>query len=517
MTLMAVVIAAFLVGGVCRRLGVSAPLPLVASGIVLGLLGGSDSLDLDPDIVLSVALPPLIFSSALTMSYVGLRRNLSSVLFLSVGLVIFTAAVVGWVTAIVLAPIPIAVAVALGGILAPSDAVATSAVANKVGMVHRTQTILEGEALLNDGAALTIFNIAVAAAVAGSITGFEFAGIAVISVVGGVGIGFIGGYLARWVVNGLDDSLIENALVLLVPFALFGAAEAVGASGFLAVVVAGLMLSRGAGRAGGMTRLQLGAIWSVITFILESLAFFIVGFELPHLIETMSSNDELVGILGPTMAVLATVMLARIVWVLPAFWVPQSWLRKGETRSEERRALAVVAWAGIRGPVSAFAAIGLPTMLNDGSPFPQRDQLLLITSIVVIATLLLQGSTLGALMRRLGAIPAAGADDAAVSEARHAATKAALACLHTELEKEHDLPESVSKELRRLADDQSDEVVDKLDHDSSTRTEFRRIRSEMIDAQRKVMFEYRDDGRLPEDVAGRLIHDLDLQEASLGS
>lgn len=512
---LAVLTAAFAVGALCRRSGISAPLPLIVSGAAIGLLPGSSSLSLDPDVVLSAALPPLVFASALTTSYVGLRRNLPAVLWLSVGLVIFTAAVVGLVTNAVLSPIPLAAAFALGAILAPSDAVATSAVASKVGMIRRTRTILEGEALLNDGAALTLFNIAVAAAVAGSISGSELAVIAFTSVVGGIGIGIAGGLLARRVIGLLDDSLLENSLVLIVPFALFAGSEAIEASGFLAVVVAGLILSRGAGRSGAMTRLQLGAIWAVVNFVLESLAFFIVGFELPHLIESMNDQNDLDGVFVPAAAVLTAVILARIVWVVPAMWLPRSWLRKGETRSVERRSVAVAAWAGMRGPVSAFAAVGLPLTLDDGSSFPQRDRLLLITSIVVIATLLLEGSTLGPLMRRLGVTAPESADDGAVAEAHHAATRAAVERLQADLAQQPHLPDDVVEKLRRFADKQSEASEDELLANSPHQAEFRRLRSDMIDAKRRVVFEFRDDGRLPDDVAGGLIHDLDLDEAAL--
>ncbi len=509
-----VLVAAFAVGGICRRFDVAAPLPLIAAGVALGLAPGSGSLALDPDVVLLTALPPLVFASALTTSYIGIRQNLSAILSLSVGLVAFTAATVGWVTSAVLAPIPWAVALALGAILAPSDAVATSAVAGRAGMNRRTRTVLEGEALVNDGTALTLFNIAVAAAVAGTVSGSELAIVAGASVVGGLALGVAGGLLARWVIDVLDDSLLENALVLVVPFGLFAAAELVEASGFLAVAVAGLLLSRAAGRAGATTRIQLNAIWAVVTFVLETLAFFIVGFELPHLIESMHERGELSGTAWPALAVLLTVIAARLVWVLPAMWLPQSFLRLGERRDDSRRAVAVVSWAGMRGPISVFAAVGLPRLLDDGSAFPERDRLQLITSIVVVATLLLQGSTLAALMRRVGATVSSSSDDAIEAEARRAASRSAMEHLEIQLRDRPDLPESITARLRQLAQSGQTDAEHPRLH-AREREEFRRVRMAMIDAERRVIFTYRDDGRLPEEIARRMITALDYDEAAL--
>ena len=184
-----VMTAAIIAGGVCRRFGIAAPLPLLAVGVVIGVLPLTDGVEINPDLLLELVLPPLLFSAALASSYIGIRANLRPVLMLSVGLVIFTALAVGVAVGAVLPELPLAVAITLGAILGPADAVATAAVARKVGMPRRTLTIIEGENLINDGTALTVFNVAVAAAVAGSVTAMEVGRIVVASVVGGVAIG----------------------------------------------------------------------------------------------------------------------------------------------------------------------------------------------------------------------------------------------------------------------------------------------------------------------------------------
>ncbi|MET0741558.1 MAG: Na+/H+ antiporter [Candidatus Nanopelagicales bacterium] len=515
-----VVTAAIIAGGVCRRFAIAAPLPLLAVGVAIGVLPFTDGLDLNPDLLLELVLPPLLFSAALASSYIGIRANLRPVLMLSVGLVVFTALVVGVTVGGVLPDLPLAAAIALGAVLGPADAVASAAIARKVGMPRRTLTIIEGENLINDGTALTVFNVAVAAAVAGSVTGWEVGQIVLASVVGGFAIGFAAGWAIRELFRRTRrDSLLDNALILVTPFLVFAMAEDVEASGFLAVVIAGLVLAHSTTRTGYATRLQLAAVWSVMTFVFESLAFLVVGLELPHVVADLSDNGDLDRVVVPTVVALLAVVLARIVWVFPATYIPRLLSRRIRTEDPAPpvRTIAVVAWAGMRGPVSLFAALALPLTVDDGAPFPDRDLLILVTTLVVIGTLLLQGLTLGPLITHLGVADRdVSARLLAEAEAQHHAAQAALARLDEELEVGPRPPDDIVQKLRSVAERRSLSAWEQLGGPEETPSDaYRRLRLAMLDAERDVFVQYRDEGRLPEDVLRRVFRDLDLEQAVL--
>ena len=296
-------------------------------------------------------------------------------------------------------------------------------------------------------------------------------------------------------------------------------AEGVEASGFLAVVIAGLVLSHSATRTGYATRLQLAAVWSVLTFVFESLAFLVVGLELPHVVGDLRDAGELDRVVVPTLVALVTVVLARIVWVFPATYAPRLLSRRIRIAdpAPPARHIAVVAWAGMRGPVSLFAALALPLTVDGGAPFPDRDLLILVTTLVVIGTLLLQGLTLGPLITRLGV---AERDVSALllaeAEAQHHAAQAALARLDEELEVGPRAPDDIVQKLRSVAERRSLSAWEQLGGPEETPSDaYRRLRLAMLDAEREVFVQYRDEGRLPEDVLRRVFRDLDLEQAVL--
>ena len=289
----AALLLALAVAGWCRRIGRPAPLPVVVTGLLLGLLPGSEGFGANPELILSLALPPLLFAAALNSSFIGIRANRRPILLLSVGLVVFTALVVALALRLAVPGVPWSVALTLGAVLGPTDAVAASAIGGRLGLPPRILTILEGESLVNDGTGLTLFRVAVAAVVAGSMTAARATAILLLAVVGGIALGLAAGVLLRRLIRILRDPLLETTAVLLTPFVLFLGAEAVGASGFLAVVVCGLMVSHtAAAEQGFATRLQSSAIWSVVSFVLEAAAFLILGLELPHLIDTVRGGTD---------------------------------------------------------------------------------------------------------------------------------------------------------------------------------------------------------------------------------
>ena len=524
-----IVVIAIVVAGACRRFDKAAPLPLVAAGLALGIPAASGSLALNPEVVLGVALPPLLFAQALNTSYVGIRKNRRPVLLLSVGLVIFTAATVAVTVQATVSGVSLAVALTLGAVLGPTDAVAASAIGSRLGLPRRPLTILEGESLVNDGTALTIFRVALSAAVATSVTWEHSLGVLGIAVSGGIVLGLAGGYALRVLLRRLNDPLLENAIILLAPFALYFGTERLHSSGFLAVVVAGLMLSHSqSAELNYATRLQATAVWDVVTYVLESVAFVVIGFELPELWRALDSQQDKAGVpdqssvLIAATAVFVTILVSRFIWVFPGTYLPRVLVRKiRETEPRPSwRSVVIVGWAGIRGPVSLLAALGIPTKVESGAPFPQRDVLLLITGLVVVATLTIQGLTLAPLVRWIR--PAEGTrnedqqDKLAEAEAQHHAAQAALARLDEELEVGPAVDEEVVRRLRDYAEHRANSAWESLGGPAERPAQaYRRLRLSMLEAEREVFLNYRDRGRLPDEVLRRVFHELDLEQANL--
>jgi Na+/H+ antiporter len=441
--LLAVVTA---LSGASRRLGVPSPFVLVVAGIVLAYAPEMPRVELDPDIVLVLVLPPLLYAAALSTAFADFRDNLRPIALLSVGLVLVTTFTVGAAAHLVADDLPWAAAIALGAIVAPPDAVSATSVARRLALPRRILTILEGESLLNDATSLVAYRIAVAAAVAGGSTSLGgAAGDFVTSAAGGAAIGFALGWVLATLRRRLDDPLLENALSLLTPFAAYLPAEQLGVSGVLSVVVAGLYLGRRApSLLSSSTRLQGQALWSMITFLLEGFVFLMIGLQLPTILDGLS--DRPTGELALTgLAVVATVVLTRFAWVYPATYLPR--MIPAVRRRDPAPPWTVptlIGWAGMRGVVSLAAAFALPEQM------PGRELILFLTFCVILVTLLLQGLTLPWLVRRLDL------DDAGAAERTNKAIAVA----------DHHIARYALMELARIADDGavSDGVRDELQH-----------------------------------------------------
>jgi monovalent cation/hydrogen antiporter len=517
--LILLVAGAAAVAGVARRLNWSAPLLLVLAGLAGSFLPGMDHYVLDPDLVLFFVLPPLLFAAAWESSFVNLRRNVRPVLLLSVGLVLFTVLVVGLAAHAAIGGLPLAAAFALGAIIAPTDAVAATAVGRAIGLPRRLVVILAGESLFNDATALTAYRVAVAAAVSGTFSLWagirEFA----VAAVGGAAMGYLLAVGAQWLLQRLREPLLENTLLLLTPFVGYGVAEKVGASGVLAVVVAGLYLGHYAPRRSSYaTRLQGAALWRMIDFLLETVVFALIGLQLRGVVENLGGRSA--GELGwATAVVLGTAILARFAWLYPSTYLPR-WLSR---RLRERDPSppwtypTVLGWAGIRGVVSLAAAFALPP------EFPQRDLLLFLTFVVVIGTLVVQGFTLPTLIRRLRVTAEDQRRDAlAEAAAQHAAANAALERLNALVDEDGAVPDDIVQRLREKAEIRQFGAWERLGsanigpgYTETPTASYRRLRREMVDAERAIFVEMRDAGRIDDEVLRRVQQELDLEEALL--
>lgn len=526
--LLALLIGAVAVAALARRYALSGPLILVVAGLGVSYLPGVPDYTIDPDVALLLILPPLLYSAALESSYLGIRANLRPIGLLSIGAVLFTTVAVGLTVHALIPGLGLPLSFALGAIVAPPDAVAATAIGRRVGLPRRLVTILAGESLVNDATALTAYRVAVAAAVGGSFSLLSGLGQFLLAALGGVAIGLLVAYVVTGLNRMLRDPLVENTTALLTPFVAYLAAENeyVHTSGVLSVVVAGLFIGHRSPRQSSYaSRLQSRSLWRMVDFLLESVVFALIGLQLRSVVEALNagerSSEEVIRV---AVIVTAVVIVGRFVWVFPATYLPRKFNRRIADRDPGPpwQGPFVLSWAGMRGVVSLAAAFGLPLTLDDGTPLPGRDVVLFITFVVVIATLVLQGFTLPALIRRLGVVAAeSAADNLAEAGAQQSAADAAIARLADLLAAGADqVPEDVVNRLRERAELRALQAWERLGDTGPNRVEtpqeaYRRLRREMLAAERAVFVELRDAGRIDDEVLRRVQEELDLEEAIL--
>lgn len=520
--LVLVAVAAAL-AGLARRLKLSAPLLLVVAGIAASFVPGVGEFELEPDVILFFVLPPLLFGAAWQSSVINFRQNIRPIGLLSVGLVLFTTLTVGFAVHAVLPDLPLAAAFTLGAIVSPPDAVAATAVGRSVGMPRRLITILAGESLVNDATALTAYRVTVGAAMAGGFSIWTGIGEFLVAAVGGVAVGLVIAVLTETVLQHLHDPVLENSLVLLLPFVTYAVAEELGqdayhGSGVLAVVAAGLYLGhRSPRRLSAATRLQGVEVWRVIEFLLESVVFALIGLQLPTVLDQLPEGST-GSVLTASVVALAVTILSRFAWMYPATYLRPLQRKEAKGPPMPWTYPTVLAWAGMRGVVSLAAAFALP------AGFPQRSLILFLTFVVVVGTLLIQGLTLPALIRWLGVTGTEEQQDLIrEAGAQHAAANAALARLDQELADNSFVPEDVVSRLREKAEIRQLGAWERLGGRGSPdgvaieppSVSFRRLRRSMIDAERDVFIDLRDRGQIDDQVLARVQRELDLEESIL--
>ncbi|GAA4964629.1 Na+/H+ antiporter [Kineococcus glutinatus] len=510
------------IAGAARRYGLPGPILLVLAGVLASGVPGVPGYELDPGFVLVLVLPPLLYSAALTSSLQGFRQYRRPIGLLSVGYVLFGTLLVGFAAHALVPGLPLATALVLGAVVAPPDAVAASAVARRMGLPRKIMTILEGESLVNDATALTAYRVAVAAAVTGGFSLLEGAARFAWASAGGVAIGLLVAVVVVWVRRRLDDPVVENAVSLLTPFAAFLPAEEVGASGVLAVVVAGLLLgNRNPVVVGSAARMQTAAVWRMVDFVLEGVVFALIGLQLPRVLEALADNGRSAGELAlSALAVVAVVVLGRFAWVFPATYLPPLLSRRVRAREgwPPWRGLVVVSWAGMRGVVSLAAAFAVPEVDEAGAPLPGRDLLLFLTFCVIAATLVVQGSTLAAVIRLVGVRQDPGQDRLSAAAAVETAASAALADLEEQLAREEEpLPPGVEERLRQVVEARRLRAWERLGRQDveTPSAAYRRLRVRMLGVERRTLVRLRDEGRIPDELLHEALRELDHEESLL--
>ncbi|MFB0628389.1 Na+/H+ antiporter [Streptomyces sp. AB3(2024)] len=515
--LVALVAGSAAVAGLARRTPVPAPLLLVAVGLVAAYVPGLPAYTLDPHIVLPLLLPPLLHTAAVDSSYLDLRANARPIALLSVGYVLFATLAVGWVTYMVVPGLTPPVALVLGAVIAPPDAVAATAIARRLGLPNRITTILQGESLVNDATAITAYKVALAAAVgvgagwAGGIAEFLLAS------VGGVGVGLLLMVPIHQLRTRLKEPLLQNTLSLLIPFVAYAAAERVHASGVLAVVVVALYLGHRNWQVDFATRLQEEAVWKVVAFVLESVVFALIGLQLPVVLKGLGEYEGAAAF-GYALVVFLAVVVARYLWVFPATFVPR-WLSERIRLREpdtDWKAPVIVGWAGMRGVVSLAIAFSVPIGV------PHRNLILFLTFTTVIGTLVVQGLTLPPLIRMLKLPPKdRQAETLAEAQAQSEASRAAEERLVELLESpaNNSLPPPLVDRLRTVLERRRNAVWERLGEVNPLTGEsaddvYRRLAREMIAAEREVFVSLRDGRRIDDEMLRGLLRRLDLEEAA---
>jgi Na+/H+ antiporter len=513
--LLAVLVGALALTVASRKLGISPPLALVVVFLVVSFIPGLPEVRLDPDLVLPLVLAPLLYSAGLQSSPRRLRENLRPIGLLAVGLVLFTAGVVGLVAWWLLPGLPLVSALILGAIIAPPDAVAAASIGRRLGLQRRVMAILEGESLLNDATALTLLRIMLAAAAGGAATPSVLSGLGqfVLTAVGGVAVGGVIGWVVHRVRLKLNDAVMESALGLVIPFATYVLAEDfLHVSGVLAVVIAGLYLGHKSSESGFASRLQDQAVWAGLDTVLEAFVFALIGLQLAVVVNELRSG--LGTVLAAALAVLLATVLARIVWVFPVTFlvrlVPK--VRRGPG-TLSWRASAVVSWSGMRGVVTLAAAFAVPDAVVG------RDVIIFLAFVATVGTLLLHGLTLPWVIRRLQVYDT-GAQRDALEEA--AAKQAAAEAAVRRLDEVADdgTPDHITGQLRSWAEQRANGAWERLGRPTEAIGEaptvaFSRLRREMLAAERQTFVTFRDQGRLEEDVFVEMLREIDHEEAML--
>ncbi|MEA2780461.1 MAG: monovalent cation/hydrogen antiporter [Rhodospirillaceae bacterium] len=521
-TLISLLVVIAAVAVVAAQLKVPHAILLVLTGVVLALVPGLPTLELAPELVLLLVLPPLIYSSAVAMSWREFRFNLRPISLLAVGSVVFTtvatAAVAHW-----LLGFDWPVGFVLGAIVSPPDAVAPLSIARRMQLPRRILVVLEGEGLANDATALILYRFAITAVSLGVFSFGQAAGMFVAIVVGeilwGIGVGWLMLRLRRW----LHDPRIEITLSILTPFLAYWPPEHLGGSGVLATVTTGLYISwNGLRLISAETRLQGIFFWDLFIYLIEGLVFLITGLQARTLVARIGQYP-ISELAISAVVVSAVVIMARFVWVYPAIYLPR-WLFPAIKRKDPSPPWQwpfVLAFTGVRGIVSLSAALAIPFATATGQPFPHRDLILFLTFSVILVTLVGQGLMLPGVIRALGLANAGRrerhADRAEEYKARRQAIEAAIEQLD-QLAAEHGASEDVVQSLRAHHRDRLRQIENKSHGDDGHRklTDLRHeLDLRLISAERDRINELFRIGKLKDEARRRIERDLDLREAHL--
>ncbi|MFI6767588.1 Na+/H+ antiporter [Streptomyces sp. NPDC050355] len=502
------------------RLGLPSPVLMTLAGAVLALLPFVPNVEVPPEFILPVVLPPLLYAAVQRTSWRQFTANLRPIFLLAVLLVFATTAAVAAVAQAVVPGMPLAAAVVLGALVAPPDPVAATAVAGKLGLPRRMVSILEGEGLFNDVTAIVLYHVALAAVVSGSFSVPGAFGALVLSAVVAMAVGLLLGWVTNKLMGMLGDPTLQIGLTLLVPFTAYILAEELKGSGVLAVLTTGLFLAEYAVDADDVLgRLAGYTFWEVVDTLVTGVAFGLIGLELHNIFWAASGRwDQL---FGAGAAVVAVVVAVRLLWLLPAAWLAKRMHKRRDYDEDipmSWRETVILWWSGMRGVASVALALALPYEI-DGVAFPDRAEILFIAFAVVLSTLLVQGLTLPWLVRTLRVRATSDVADALERDLAIRVIKASKRRLKEILEVE-ELPEEVRDQLARRAydigariapdivDDERRELFEKR---ITRMRKVQRIQGEMLSAARHEVLAARSEPGADPEVVDRVLRQLDIR------
>jgi Na+/H+ antiporter len=496
------------------------PILLVLGGLLLGFGPGVPKLTMPPELVLVGVLPPLLYRSAFFTGLRELRQNLRPISLLALGLVVTTTVGVALV-AHAITDLGWSEAFILGAVVSPTDPIAATAIGRRLGVPRRLIDIVEGESLVNDGTALVLLRTAIVAAVAGTFSAWDAGWHLVVSIVGGVAVGLVVGYVIRRVRRTLDNPPLEVMIAFLTGYVAFLPAAAMGVSGVLAAVTAGIYMGWYTPELTTVqTRLVGQGFWEVVTFLLNVLLFGLIGLQLRPILDALSGRGGW-SLVGEAAVIALAVIGLRVAWVFPATYLPR-WLFPGiraRDPSPPWRYPAFIAWTGMRGAVTIAAALVIPLETDAGARLPGRDLIVFFAFAVVLVTLVGQGLSLPAVIRVLRLEADDGGADAEEALARVRAAEAALERLDELAREDWVLPDTAER-LRGAYRFRIDRFSARIDPDGDGKIEkrsvkYQRLRRELLEAERHTVVEMRNTGEISDEVMRRVERDLDLEMSRL--
>ncbi|MBS1191753.1 MAG: Na+/H+ antiporter [Rhodocyclaceae bacterium] len=508
-------LCAVALGWIARHFKFPYPIALVIGGALLGFIPNLPQFPFDPQVILVIVLPPVLYQAALLTSWTDFKANIRPISLLAFGLVIATTLAVGTALKLLVPDVPWAVAFVLGAIVSPPDAVAATTILSRLNIPRRIVTVLEGESLVNDASGLVMYKFAIAAVLTGTFSLLD-ASIQLVGVsLGGIAVGVALAFVFIAIHKRLGDPFIEVLTVLSIPYATYIAAESIHVSGVLAVVAAGLVRGRYAPViVSAEMRIMARSVWNLLAFILNSLVFMLIGIQMSDVFEKLA-RYSVAELIGWGACVTAVAILVRFAWVYPVAYLP-GWL-SGSLRDNEPKPqkgeLFVIGWCGMRGIVSLAAALALPATLPSGEAFPYRDLIIFLTFFVIAMTLVGQGLSLPSLIRRLKV----GSDWSLQSEQRRvrAALSAAALAAIDEMVAAEGAPSEWADPLRA-------EIADRINLATPAGQELlpraelmMRLRHAATRAERRELIRLWRTNEISDEVMHHLEEILDYQEAHL--
>jgi CPA1 family monovalent cation:H+ antiporter len=503
-----------------RHIGIPYPIVLVIGGALIGFVPGLPEVRLNPDVVLVVFLPPLLYGAAIFANFNDLRANLRGLTLSTVGLVLATMCAVAWAAHALIPGLPWEAAFVLGAIVSPTDPLAAATIMRRLEAPRRIVSAIEGEGLFNDATALVAYRVAIAAVVAGSFSLADASLEFVLGAAGGVAVGLAVGWIVSEIRKRTTDAEVSVTISLLTGYAAFVPADAIGASGVLATVTAGIYMGiRVAQILPARIRLQGYFVWDILDFIVNAILFVLIGLQLRTVVEGLDGySASTLG--GYALAVTGVVVATRLVWLFTVPYLIRALDRRPAqvARRVGARWRLVIAWGGTRGAVSLAVALAVPFTTDAGEPFPQRDLIIFLTFAVIFFTLVVQGLSLPALIRRLG-VSDEGAEEEEEIRARLVASKAAIERIDALAGEDWTRNETLERmralyeyRMRRFAA-RAGKIEDDGYEDRSLA--YQQTVQVVLSAQREALVRLRSDGEVSNQVMTRILRDLDLEESRL--